>query len=106
MFFKCEWENDDRFTYLGSEVNPQTKSKHDYWLHTDSGRKPFCYSPTDRHGERDYEYGSMPLTCQLKDARSFIASGTDLGKDHLFGLARSQFFALWFLATGEKPLLD
>ena len=103
-----DWENDDRFTYLGSEENPETGMKYDYWIADTSfpgaNRKATEYSYICRHSLEEGEYGSGPLlACVVSNGRSFIDMAKNYGKDFLFGLYRSQLFSLYFLATGEKP---
>lgn len=106
MFFPySDWENDpDNCIYLGSEVNPRTRRKYDYWLiRTPSHTKDIEgeWSPTSRHGELDYEYGSCPLCICWYDFTHISAEG-----DFLFGMSRARQLGLYYLATNKKPLLE
>jgi len=103
-----EWENDpDSCVYLGSEKNPRTGYKYDYWL-IQTNELPAQgvagrYSATYRFGLEDPDYGSMPLCICWYDDTHF---GADIGKDHLFGSYRVKQLALYYLATGKRPLIE
>lgn len=105
-----EWENDPNFTFIGSEINPNTKRKYDFWLYTDKWRESnrvynkarFKYSFIARHGIDPGEYGSGPISVSWYDCSHF---GDDFKKDFVWGIYRSQLLCLYYLATGERPAL-
>lgn len=97
-----EWENSERFLFLGSERNPHTGMCYDYWLHEPDGDPRYC-SPTARNGLEPHEYGSGPLCTAYYDTSHF---GEDAKKDYVWGMKRVQLLALYWLATGERPGLQ
>lgn len=107
MYYRYKpWIDDkERCVYLGSDINPNTGMKYDFWcIKTGShAEKEHNYSYTCRHGMRPEDYGSGPITCGWYDRTHF---GTDLRKDFIWGLDRAIMFTLYYLATGRKPLLD
>lgn len=103
-YFPCEWDEDpERYIYLGSEKNPRTRKPYDYYLvHTNtSGKISWDYSPTCRHGVSPEEYGSGPLSVAHYD-NTHIDHKVDL----CYGIYRAQQLSMYYLATGEKPLLE
>ena len=110
FFSYPDWENDPNFTFIGSEINPHTKRKYDFWLYTDKwcetvhtyNRPRFKYSFIERHGIGPGEYGSGPISVSWYDCSHF---GDDFKKDFLWGIYRSQLLCLYYLAAGERPAL-
>jgi hypothetical protein len=103
MFYPYpDWEsNPDRYVYLGSEVNPHTGFKYDYWVvKTGEISEKLGWSCTARHGTEGPDYGSNPLCICWYDTNHF-----DKTKDYHYGMERCRQLGLYYLATGEKPLL-
>ena len=102
MFYPYpDWENDPgRCIYLGSEMNPRTRFKYDYWL-IRTGIDDHQWSPTARHGLEGPDYSSCPMSVCWYDYTHI--DGTE---DYLFGTARARQLGMYYLATGKKPLLE
>ena len=104
-----EWQDDPCMIYLGSETNPRTKFKYDYWLYKPVHNHPNGTSITSfedisflaRHGVVDCDYGSSPICVAHYDTTAHSDAG-----DYSFGMARVQQLGLYYLATGRKPLLE
>lgn len=101
MFYEYKnWINDHDFVYLGSEINPATKLKYDYWVYIGK-----CNSDTSflcRHGIEPHEYGSGPICIAHYDTTHF----KNRRDDYIFGIERAKILTLYYLATREKPLLQ
>ena len=107
MKIKPGWESgwglDPMSAYLGSERSPQGRW-YDYWLiRTADYSSPISlrYSAVARHGDESHEYSIQKLIQGYLDH-----SHLPLRKDLTFGCYRAMQLALYFLATGEKPLAD
>ena len=95
-----EWENAPNFTFIGSEINPHTKMKYDFWLYTDR----WCET-VEEYNRPKFKYsftGSGPISVSWYDCSHFV---DDFKKDFIWGIYRSQLLCLYYLATGERPAL-
>lgn len=104
--FESDWGDRPCNIYLGSERNPRTGRWYDYWL-LDSGdqreRVSYRYSVAARHGDHPADYGSHRLSEASMDNTHILAGAAD--KDFIFGMTRAATLGLYYLATGEKPLV-
>lgn len=100
MYYKYQGWIDDPVNciYLGSEQNPRTRFKYDYWVIRTHGRTG--WSSTARHGMEPHEYGSQSLDLAWYDDSAFSHS-----EDFCFGIYRAKQLGVYWLATKEKPLL-
>lgn len=102
MFYPYrEWIDDPQMIYLGSETNPRTRFQYDYWVYKPAeGQRGESISFLARHGIVDSDYGSTPLCVAWYDNTKHPDTG-----DYCFGMARVQQLGLYYLATGQRPLL-
>jgi hypothetical protein len=100
-----EWiKNPDKYLYLGSETNPFTKQRYDYWaVKTGDENSPEHWSATARHDIYDGGYGSAPM-CVLW--YNHIDAGIEPQKDFHYGNERARQLTLYYLATKKRPLAD
>jgi len=99
--YSTEWINDPNCVFLGTDINPKTKRIYDYWIvNLNDGPSYTC-----RHGDLDSEYGSGRIEhLDGSNLSSNILNKFD--QDFIFGIVRSQYFALLYLATNKRPLLE
>lgn len=105
----ADWYDEpDRYVFLGSEVNPHTKQKYDFYV-VDTGwegstHPGLDWSPTARFGPEPPDYASEPLCVSYYDRSHFPADS--FKKDFVWGMERARLLGMYYLITKRRPLLE